>query len=107
MYVDEAVVHDTLEAIAGFGPGSVIAFDYLPQELFTSKGLYGLVGKYIKFSIQLFYRTEFKLFFPGGSHARGEIERILAHHQLALVDHKVLAYREKYPIYGFVLAKVQ
>ena len=107
MYLDEAIVHDTLQAIAGFGPGSVIAFDYLPKELFTSKGLYGLVGKYIKFGIQLFYRTEFKLLFPGGLNARGEIENILASDGLALDEHELLAYREKYPMYGFVFAAVR
>ena len=107
MYLDEAVIHDTLQAIAGFGAGSVIAFDYLPKELFTSKGLYGLVGKYIKFGIRLFYRTQFKLMFPGGSNARGEIKTILARDQLSLDDHELLAYREKYPMYGFVLASVR
>ncbi len=107
MYLDEAVVHDTLQAIAGFAPGSVIAFDYLPKELFTSKGLYGLVGKYIKFGIRIFYRTQFKLLFPGASNSRGEIESILARDRLELGEHELLIYEEKYPIYGFVLAAVR
>ena len=107
MYLDEAVVHDTLQAIAGFAPGSVIAFDYLPKELFTSRGLYGLVGKYIKFGIRIFYRTQFKLLFPGASNSRGEIESILARDRLELGEHELLIYKEKYPIYGFVLAAVR
>ncbi len=107
MYLDEAVIRETLQAVAGLGAGSVIAFDYLPKELFTSKGLYGLVGSYIKFGIRLLYRTEFKLLFPGGSNARVQVESLLARDQLELTDHELLAYREKYPMYGFVLAAVR
>ena len=107
MYLEEDIVHDTLRAIAGFAPGSVIAFDYLPNELFTSKGLYGLIGKYMNFVFQIFYRTEFKLLFPGGLNARGEIESILTRDGLALKEDELLTYREKYPAYGFVFAAVR
>ena len=107
MYLDESVILETLHAVAGFAPGSAIAFDYLPKELFTSKGIYGLLGKYMAFGIRIVYRTEFKLLFPGGSGARDEIEDILDRNGLALDDYELLAFRENYPVYGFVLATVR
>lgn len=107
MQLDEAVMRDTLKVIGGLAPGSAIAFDYLPKELFTSRGLYGLVGRYIVLSFKIVYRREFKLMFPGGSQARDEVERILAGGGLTLGDYERLAYKDKYPVYGLVLATVR
>ena len=104
MYLDQNVIEETLRTVAGFAPGSMIAFDYLPRELFTSGGLYGLIGRYIKFGMPFLYGTEFKLFFPGRGDARDEVASILTRQNLELRDFEVLAYRTRYPVYGFALA---
>ena len=61
----------------------------------------------MNFVFQIFYRTEFKSLFPGGLNTRGETESILTHDGLALKEHELLTYREKYPAYGFVFAAVR
>jgi methyltransferase (TIGR00027 family) len=39
MYLDRKAVESTLRAIAGTGPGNVVAFDYLAQELVEARSL--------------------------------------------------------------------
>ena len=55
MYLDDAAVDKTLAAVAGFAPGSRIAFDFFSRELVFGRKPYTVIGNYMKYALKSFY----------------------------------------------------
>ncbi len=55
MYLDDAAASKTLAAVAGFAPGSRIAFDFFSRELVFGRKPYAVIGTYMKYALKSFY----------------------------------------------------
>ena len=55
MYLDDAAVSKTLAEVAGFAPGSRIAFDFFSRELVFGRKPYAVMGAYMRYALKSFY----------------------------------------------------
>ncbi|HEU5470204.1 MAG TPA: SAM-dependent methyltransferase [Actinophytocola sp.] len=84
MYLDRRSVEETLRAIAGTAPGSVVAFDYFNAALIASKDP---VMRYARAMVQL-TREPFMFGLDLPPPARSQVERFLTPLGLTLTEHR-------------------
>jgi methyltransferase (TIGR00027 family) len=86
MYLTDTVVDETLASYSMLHPGSVIAFDYLPEELVQARPPWRLVGRLIPIAMKITYGEAFRFGVPTQPSAEIALEHWLAERKLKLLD---------------------
>ena len=86
MYLPEQAVRETLAAVAGFGAGSRIAFDYFSREFIDDEGGYRIIAAYAKWAIKLTYGERFVFGIPLRHAGRDGVAALLESEGLVLTE---------------------
>ncbi len=86
MYLTRQAVDETLADYATLHPGSVIAFDYLPEELIEARPPWRVIGRLIPLGMKLTYGEAFCFGVPTQPTAESALEQWLETRRLKLLD---------------------
>jgi len=108
MYLPEDMVRNTLEQVAELAPGSMIAFDYLAQELIAGEGLFKFVIPWLNLGFGLIFSERLVFGLPMQKQAQQVAASFLESMGLTMDRFEMVAENAKLTaVYGFVLGERQ
>ncbi len=103
MYLDESAIHETLETVSRLATGSIIAFDFLPDQWWNNTRL----GHRATSSIAVTYGEKFTYFIEDVNGVDTALESLLQNHRLTLQEKLVqyLKSDDSVAFYGMLVAR--
>ena len=108
MYLDDAAIDKTLSEVAGFAPGSRIAFDSLSRELVFGRKPFVVLGNYAKYAMKWFYGESWHFGISTAAPARERAREFIEARGLELQHFEALAGEAERgtPVGGLIVAGV-